>query len=109
MTAETGVGHGHVDYLKVYLALLVLLGVSLAGPLVGLWWLTLVTAFGVAVVKALMVAAYFMHLNIERRWVWYLLLLMLGFMIVLFAGVAPDVLQGEGQHWVKSSGAVPGH
>lgn len=107
MTAESEATHGHPDYVKVYAVLLVLLGVSLLGPLVGLWWLTLVTAFGVAAVKALMVAAYFMHLNIERRWVWYLLFLMLGFMVVLFAGVAPDVLQGGGQHWSKLDTAAP--
>lgn len=89
----------HPNYFLVYALLLALLVVSIAGPLFGVWWLTLVTAFGVAIVKATMVAAYFMHLNIERRYIWYLLFVMLGFMVVLFAGVAPDVLARGGQNW----------
>lgn len=89
----------HPNYVKVYIGLLVLFAISVVGPLFGHPWLTLVTAFGVAVVKATMVAAYFMHLNIERRYIWYLLLTMLAFMGLLFAGVAPDVLASGGQNW----------
>ncbi len=89
----------HPNYLAVYGVLLSLFAISVAGPLWGMWWLTLITAFGVAVVKATMVAAYFMHLNVERRYIWYVLLIMLGFMLVLFAGVAPDVLARSGQNW----------
>ncbi len=44
-----------------------LLAVSLAGPMAGMLWLTLVSAFGIAAVKALVVTAYFMHLDRERR------------------------------------------
>ncbi|MCX8073367.1 MAG: cytochrome C oxidase subunit IV family protein [Candidatus Binatia bacterium] len=89
----------HPDYVKVYIALLVLFAISVVGPLLGHPWLTILTAFGVAAVKATMVAAYFMHLNIERRYIWYLLLTMLAFMGLLFAGVAPDVLASGGQNW----------
>lgn len=89
----------HPNYVKVYAVLLVLFAISVVGPLLGHPWVTLVTAFGVAAVKATMVAAYFMHLNVERRYIWYLLLVMLAFMGLLFAGVAPDVLARGGQNW----------
>lgn len=89
----------HPNYFFVYAVLVVLFVASVSGPLLGVWWLTLITAFGVAIVKATMVAAYFMHLNIERRYIWYLLFVMLGLMLVLFAGVAPDVLARGGQNW----------
>jgi hypothetical protein len=39
--------------------------------------LTLITAFGIAIVKALIVAAFFMHLNVEKKYIWYVLLTML--------------------------------
>jgi len=93
------VSRPHPPYVRIYLILLVLLAISLAGPTLGIPALTLITAFGIAIVKATMVAAYFMHLNIEERYVWYILLVMLGFMLVMFAGIAPDVLAPAGQNW----------
>ncbi len=99
MSAEASEATRHPNYVRVYLTLLVLFAISVLGPLLGHPWVTLVTAFGVAAVKATMVAAYFMHLNIERRYIWYLLLTMLAFMGLLFAGVAPDVLSQGGQNW----------
>ena len=95
------------NYVRVYLVLLVLFAVSVLGPLLGIEVVTLVAAFGLAVVKATMVAGYFMHLNVEKRYIWYLLLLMLAFMLVLFAGVAPDVMKAGGQNWRDASGFVP--
>ena len=57
-------------YVKIWVILLVLLTVSIVGPMFGIKWLTLITAFGIALVKAGMVCAYFMHLNIERKVAW---------------------------------------
>jgi caa(3)-type oxidase subunit IV len=91
--------HAHPSYVRIYFALLGLLAISLIGPTLGIPIVTLVTAFGIAIVKATMVAAYFMHLDIEERYVWYILLVMLGFMLVMFAGIAPDVLAPSGQNW----------
>ena len=39
----------HPNYVRIYVILLVLLGVSVIGPEFGIRWVTLVTAFGVAV------------------------------------------------------------
>ena len=61
--------------------------------------ITLITAFGIAIVKAYLVAANFMHLNIEKRYITYLLSTMLMLMLLLFAGVAPDVMEHKGQNW----------
>ena len=63
--------------------------------------ITLSTAFGVAVVKAYMVAKNFMHINFTRRFVPYLIVTMVLFMVLLFAGTAPDVMKLEGQNWEK--------
>jgi hypothetical protein len=62
----------------------------------------LVAAFGVALVKAYLVAKNFMHVNVEKRWVPYLLVMCLLFIVILFAGVAPDVMKHGGLHWAKN-------
>ena len=63
---------------------------------------TLITAFGIAIVKAYLVAKNFMHLNIEKKWVVYILGFMLALMLVFFGGVAPDVLEHDGLQWQKT-------
>ena len=105
--AKAGGGHDHPNYVLIWAILLVLLVVSILGPMAGVLWITLITAFAVAVVKALMVAAYFMHLNIERTYIKYLLFTVLTLMLVLFAGVAPDVMRRAGQNWTHD--AAPTH
>jgi caa(3)-type oxidase subunit IV len=90
-----------VNYVKIWLILLALLVVSILGPFLGIKAVTLITAFGIAIVKAYLVAKNFMHLNIEPRYAVYLLLTMLVFMLLLFAGTAPDVMKHEGTNWVK--------
>ncbi len=97
----------HTNYVNVYLIIVALFIISVLGPLVGVPLVTLITAFGLAIVKATMVAAYFMHLNVEKRYIWYVLLLMLVFLLVLFAGVAPDVMQDGGTNWRHASTFVP--
>jgi heme/copper-type cytochrome/quinol oxidase subunit 4 len=64
-------------------------------------WITLLTAFGIAFVKAGMVGAYFMHLNTEAKYVWYLLFTMLLLMGLLFMGVVPDVMMHTGNNWTN--------
>ena len=95
--------HGVSHYVKIYFVLLGLLVVSILGPEIGIKWVTLVTAFGIAIVKALMVAAYFMHLNIEKKYIWYMLYTMLAFVFLFFIGIAADVMQTEGTNWINES------
>jgi caa(3)-type oxidase subunit IV len=94
--------HHHPNYVKVWLILLGLLAVSIVGPMAEIRWLTLVTAFGIAVVKAYLVATNFMHINIEKRYVVYMVSTCLVFMLLFFAGVAPDVMKPSGTGWVKN-------
>ena len=101
-SSERAAGHRNPNYVMIWAILVVLLVVSVVGPMVGVLWITLITAFAIAVVKALMVAAYFMHLTIERAYVKYLLFIVLTLMLVLFAGVAPDVMRHAGQNWTHN-------
>lgn len=120
-------GHGHahddheVKYRKIYFWLVGLLGLSIVGPFVGqatkIWILTLITAFGVAIVKAYLVVKNFMHLNLEPRFVAYISGVALAFMTLLFFFVGPDVMEHEGRNWsneaakaaVAAGGPVHGH
>ena len=99
--------HAHPPYVKIYLILLALFAVSVLGPTLGIPMLTLITAFGIAVVKATMVAVYFMHINVEPRYIRRIMYVMLAFMLVLFAGVAPDVMKHEGRNWRQIDEARP--
>lgn len=95
--------HNPNKYRNIYLTLLVLLVVSIIGPELGILWLTLVTAFGIALVKAWMVVREFMHLKGERSIVIWMLASSVILMFLFFAGVAPDVLNHEGRNWVHYS------
>jgi caa(3)-type oxidase subunit IV len=94
--------HDEASYVAIWGVLCALLCVSVLGPMVGVRLLTLITAFGIAIVKAYMVCRYFMHLSIEKKWVAYILGFMLAIMLVFFGGVAPDVLKHEGLRWQKT-------
>jgi len=93
----------HRNYVKIWAILMVLLVVSVVGPMTGIRVVMLITAFGVALVKAYMVAKNFMHLDVEKPIVHWMLAVVLAFMVLLFAGVAPDVMKDEGQRWKKDS------
>jgi caa(3)-type oxidase subunit IV len=93
--------HEHPNYVRIWAILLVLLSISVIGPMFGVKIVTLITAFGIACVKAYLVAKNFMHINIAKRYVVYLVTTCLVFMLLFFAGVAPDVMMKEGTGWVK--------
>ena len=102
-------------YVRVYLVLLVLLAVSIAGPMVGEALdqevvifgmrlglgitLTLITAFGIAVVKAWLVIKNFMHLTIERVVPKLFLAASVLLLALFWGGVAPDVQLHSGRMW----------
>ena len=101
--SEAAEHHDHPSYVKIWGILLGLLVISIAGPFLGIPIVTLITAFGIAIVKAYLVAKHFMHLNIEPRFAVYLLCTMLVFVLLFFAGTAPDVMKHEGSNWVKTN------
>ncbi len=93
--------HHHPNYVKIWAILVALLIVSVLGPELEIQAVTLITAFGIAVVKAYMVAKNFMHLNVEKRYVVYLLMTCLALMCLFYFGSAPDVMNGSGTNWEK--------
>jgi len=97
----------HRNYVKIWGILVVLLAISVAGPFAGIRVITLITAFGVALVKAYMVAKNFMHLDVEKRIIHWLLAVVLALMVLLFAGVSPDVMKDKGRNWHKDAGFHP--
>lgn len=109
-TGNAGHGHGAEDeaahikhYTKIYVQLLVLFLISVGGPFVGdaigSKAIVLVTAFGIALVKGYLVCAHFMHLNVEKKYIGYLLTTTVVFMLLFYAGVAPDVMEHHGRNW----------
>ncbi len=105
-------GHGpHRNYVKIWAILLGLLIISVLGPMLGIRLVTIITAFGIALVKAYLVAKNFMHLDVEKPFVHWMLVAVLALMVLLWAGVAPDVQKHEGQFWKKPpvSTAAPAH
>jgi caa(3)-type oxidase subunit IV len=94
----------HRNYVKIWGILTALLVVSVTGPMLGIRVVTLIAAFGIALVKAYLVAKNFMHLDIEKPIVGWMLATALLLMVLLYAGVAPDVQKSSGQHWEKKAG-----
>lgn len=101
--AESHAGHEthHGNYVKIWAILVTLLVVSVVGPMFEIQALTLITAFGIACVKAYMVATQFMHIGHAPKFVTYVTVTCLVFMLLFFAGTAPDVMKDEGQNWQK--------
>lgn len=103
--SEHAAEHHHPNYVKIWLVLVVLLVISVIGPMAEIQWLTLITAFGIALVKAFLVAKNFMHVSIEPKFVIYAVVTALAFMALLFFFVAPDVMKHDGQRWVNLGAA----
>ncbi len=91
----------HPNYTRIYVILLVLLVISVLGPMLEIRIITLLTAFGIAVVKAYLVVKNFMHIDIAKRYIAYLGATSLVFMLLFFAGAAPDVMKPDGSNWEK--------
>jgi caa(3)-type oxidase subunit IV len=97
----------HRNYPKIWAILVVLLVISVAGPFLGIRTVTLITAFGIAIVKAYLVAKNFMHLDVQKPIIHWILATALVFMVLLFSGVAPDVMKDDGLMWKKDAGFHP--
>jgi hypothetical protein len=120
--------HGHEDkywplgipahYGKVWFTLTILFAVSYCGPLliapevakvaganVG-WVVLMVTAFGIAFWKASLVVREFMHLPLEKHFIWYIEGVVVAFMLLFFFAVSPDVMHHEGRNWENRAAAA---
>lgn len=100
--SEHAVHEDHTrHYVRIWAILVILLMISVVGPMLGIRVITLITAFGIAAVKAYLVAKNFMHINVEQRFIPYAMVTCLVFMLLFFAGTAPDVMKAEGSGWQK--------
>lgn len=99
--SEEHAEHSDAGYVKIWAILVVLLVASVIGPMFGIQVVTLITAFGIAVVKAFLVVKHFMHLPQEPKFVSYMVVTAVVFMFLFFAGTAPDVMQETGANWKK--------
>jgi len=97
MSAE----HSKKEYVKVYFMLVILFTISVCGPMLEIPTLTLITAFGIAFVKAFLVIKHFMHLTIEKRFVTYFLVAMVLASVLFVAGIAADTMTPGGQNWIR--------
>lgn len=112
--SDPNVGWLSNHYVRVYLTLLVLLAVSIMGPVLaprlgeaevpvlGLrvsTFFMLLTAFGIAVVKAWLVIKHFMHLTIERPIAKWFLAASVLLLALFWGGIAPDVQNHAGANW----------
>lgn len=114
-------GHSTKKYFKIYLALLGLFVISVLGPELAeilhlegnvRLILVLVTAFGIALVKAYMVAAHFMHLKTEKIYAPFILASCLVMIFIFYFGTATDASKASGHNWEKTYVApepVEGH
>ena len=73
--------------------------VSILGPELEIQIVTLITAFGIALVKANLVIRHFMHLSIEKPIIKWLLAASVVLIALMWSGIAPDVQNHEGHQW----------
>lgn len=83
--------HGHPNYFLVFIALIVLFGVSLALGYLPNHTLAIALIFILAVAKTYLVAGFFMHLKYESWVIIALPGLAVFLAIILFAFVYPDI------------------
>jgi caa(3)-type oxidase subunit IV len=93
--------HSPTFYIKTWAILVGLLILSVIGPMLEIREVTLLTAFGIAIVKALLVARRFMHINAVPPFISYMMVTCLVFMALFFFATAPDIMKPEGSNWVK--------
>ena len=106
---HAGDSHSPAHYIKIWAILLVLLVISVTGPMLGIRSITLITAFGIACVKAFLVVKHFMHLTVEKKVAQYAIAGCLALMILFFFAVAPDVMKHIGTNWENQGAANMKH
>jgi caa(3)-type oxidase subunit IV len=95
--------HGASYYVKIWGILLVLFIISVLGPEFGHRTVTLITAFGIAIVKAYLVAVKFMHIRQEKKYIAYIMFAMLGAVFLFYIAVSTDVQHVRGTNWENES------
>jgi cytochrome c oxidase subunit 4 len=96
MTQEkTESGEHHPNYVAIWGVLVAALLVSVLMAYMKLPVVTVVLIFSVALVKAYLVASYYMHLKAEPFFVALILVTGLACLYILFFGLVPDIVFTE--------------
>lgn len=85
----------HPSNFLIWIYLLALALASVASSAVFPGGLAVGAIIALSAAKILLVALYFMHLRIERLFIHLLALVPVFFVIVLFLGLAPDIIYGK--------------
>lgn len=96
-THEHDGGHSHPNYVAVWAVLVALLAVGIAVGFVGHPVLGTVLVFAVAIAKAFLVAANYMHLKFEPLLVRVVFLSAIASFLVVLIGLIPDIVYGFGR------------
>ncbi len=83
--------HGHPNYLRVFIYLLILLAVSLVAGYFLSPLAAIIVIFLTAIIKGGLVMANFMHLKFEPTLIWIVVAAFLFIVLALFWGVFPDI------------------
>jgi len=102
--------HGHHDashspkhYIRIWAVLCVLLAISVTGPMLEIPVITLLTAFGIAGVKAWLVMKHFMHLPAEKPVIIFILATGIVFILMFFSVASIDVMSHDGARWSNNA------
>lgn len=90
-SAEKPEYHGHPNYYKIWGALVIIFLMSLGIGAMGNTKLAVAAIFAIAIVKALLVLGYFMHLKWEPKFVWWIFAFGALCVFTFYFGVLPDV------------------
>ncbi len=94
--AEEG-GHGRVNYVAIWIALVALLGGSVALAVLKQRQLAATLILALATLKAFLVLSYYMHLRFEPRFIALTILAALLCLAILFFGLSPDIVHVYGR------------
>ncbi len=83
--------HGHPNYMRVFIYLLILLAISIVAGYLLSPVAAILVIFITAIIKAGLVMANFMHLKFEPKLVWLIMGVFLFIVLALFWGVYPDI------------------
>ena len=83
--------HGHPNYTKVVIGLMILFAISLVVGYLTSPLIAVLLVFLTAIIKAGLVAANFMHLKFEAKLIWVAVGAFVFIVLAFFWGVFPDI------------------
>lgn len=87
--------HGHPNYGKIFIGLLILFGVSLVVGFLFSPMLAVILIFATAIWKTALVMRNFMHLKFEPFLIWIAIAAVLFCLFAFFFGIYPDITAVE--------------